>query len=656
MKNLLLILSPIIFLFSNLHAQQIEIIDSLKSELSIARTDSARFFYASELFWEHINTQPDTAFAYAFRAIDLSKKMKKLSYEARGLNNISIYYRNKGMFSKADSALQLAIALQQQVQDTAGLAASYGNLANLYDAKSDFEKTISINLKASALYEQLQDTLGMGICLNNIGRTHFALKQYEEAKQYFEQALAISTAQRDSLGIAQTLGNIGVEEKQLEDYEAALKTYTQSLTIARLIHQNRAAAYNVLNIGLIYRELGDYDQSEQYLLQGLDELTELGDTRAISMTYANLGKLYVLQKQYQQALDYAQKGEELAQKLGAKYELRNVYESYMKAHAGLNDYAQAYAYQRLYIQVNDSLVNEANVQRIQELEAKYENEKKEKEIALLDQERSIQKTTILRQQSSIRTRNGIIGGVLLALALAAVATNNYRQKQQIAKQEKELEYQKRIELQNQQKLLMLDAMIEGQEKERRRVAKDLHDGIGSQLAALKIQIGSAGGESTNHTLMQRAYENAGNAYEEVRRVAHNMMPQTLLHKGLIPAIQELLQDIRDTQSLKIHWALLGATPIFRPNEEIMVYRILQELLHNILKHAHSTEVWVQLSEEAHHHVLMVEDDGKGFDPNTSPKGLGLASIESRIEYLNGELVIDSAEDRGTSIHLYIPKT
>ncbi len=636
-------------------AQSNRLLDSLLSGYNTATTDSQKYAYASELFWEHIYREPDTGFKYAALAFDAAERMGDQEKKARSLNFWGIYYRDIGAYFLADSVLNMSVEIQTGIGDTIGLSRSYGNLANLYDARGLYEETIEMNLKALELYEMLKDTIGVGICLNNIGRVHYVMKQYEQAGSFYHQALEISSSQNDSLGMAQNLGNIGIVEKQLERYEDALDYYKRSLDIFQRINQPRSVAYNLMNIGLLYRELKDFTQAESYMMQALDSLKDIGSPRAIALLYDNLGKNYLLQDQYDKALSYGQQAESMSLDLGARYELRNAYQTLHKAYAGLGNLKQAYEYQQKYVLLNDSLINESNTEKIQELEARYENERKEKAIAQLNEEAAVQDATILKQKAVIRTRNAIIVGVLMALAIAAFATNNYRQKQQLARQEKEIEYQKRMELQNQQKLLMMDAMIEGQENERIRVAKDLHDGVGSLLAALKIRIGTIGTQETKDDSYQNVYQLAGNAYEEVRRVAHNMMPLVLINQGLISALKQLVSNVKESSHLDIHWQMLGAAPRLQPNEELMLYRIVQELLNNVVKHAEATEVIVQMSEDEHHHVLMVEDNGRGFDPGINKDGMGLENIRSRIEYLGADVDIDSQIGEGTTIILYIPK-
>ncbi len=649
----LLIINSFIFSINSL-AQPQSLLDSLISGYDHASSDSQKYVYASELFWEYINLEPDTGFFYAQKALEAAERMKDMEKKARSLNFWGIYYRNKGNFSSADSVMIISIDLQQKIGDTLGLSRSYGNMANLYDAQGNYEETIEMNFKAMELYQTLKDTVGIGICLNNIGRIHYLMKQNEQAIDFFTKALEISTAHKDSLGMAQNLGNIGIIEKQLENYEEALATYKRSMQIFQKINQPRSVAYNLMNIGLMHRELKDYLKAEKYMMDALEIIQDLEDPRAVALLYDNLGKNFLLQDQFSKSLYYAHLAESIASKLGAKYELRNAYQTIYKSYEGVGDYRQAFYYQEKYLQLKDSLFNESNTAKIQELEAKYESERKENELAQLNEERAVQEAIIQKQKADIRTRNGVIAGGVLALVLAAFATNNYRQKQKIAKQEREIEYQKRVELQNQQKLLMMDAMIEGQENERRRVAKDLHDGVGSLLAALKIQVGTLG-DAEKSMMIDKTYQMAGDAYDEVRRVAHNMMPQALIDQGLIPALRQLAHQAGNSSGLDIHWQLLGNDPRFKANEEMMIYRIVQELLNNTVKHAKAREVWVQFSEEEHDYVLMVEDDGKGFDMNDQKQGLGLESIRSRAEYLGAEIEIDSRPGQGTSINLFIPK-
>ena len=300
------------------------------------------------------------------------------------------------------------------------------------------------------------------------------------------------------------------------------------------------------------------------------------------------------------------------------------------------------------------MINEGNTQKIQEMEARYEAEAREKEILVLNKDKEIQAKTIEVQEAGIKARNSVILGALLALGLAIFATISFRQKQLLAQREKDLAAQKAKDLENQQQMIRMDAIIQGEEQERRRIAKDLHDGIGSMLAAAKLQVGTLSDKIPESSETQETYSLLDNTYEEVRRIAHNMMPKALLQLGFVPAIKQLTTYVSQGSPLDIHVEVLNPWPKLADHQELILYRVIQELLNNIQKHAHATEAWVQFSYFEEELSIMVEDNGVGFDQKTQSNGMGLESIGSRIAYLKGEVELDSQPGKGTSISLRIP--
>lgn len=628
-------------------AQSDAMLDSLKTGLKTTTSDSLKYVYADELFWQTVYANQDTGFKYGNQAVALAKSMNDLHSQASAQNNLAIYYRMTGQYRLGDSILHDAISLQESIDDTSGLAGSYGNLANIYNAQGEHEKGIEADLQSVRYYEMLGDIEGVGRCYNNIGILHFALKQYEEALAYYQKALSISKDYGDTLSIAQNLSNIGTAEKQLGNTEDALKAYLEANDFIKALGYQRGLAYNLGNIGLLYRDKNDFPKAKDYLNQAAGILEVSNDPKGLARMYDNLAKTALLEEDYSVALDYGNKALELGKDINARPEIRSAYETIHKALAGQGKYGEAYRYQDLFVLLNDSIINEGNTQKIQELEARYEAQTRENQIL-------VQKQTIQTQESDIRLRNFIIVLTMAALALAVLGVFFFRQKQILAKREKELEQQKLQDLQNRQKLIRMDAVIQGEEKERRRIARDLHDGIGSMLAAVKLKVGMLKGSSEKVENTEEAYSLVNDTYEEVRRIAHNMMPKVLLQMGLVPAVRQLTEQISASDKMHIKVEAVNDLPELADYDELILYRVVQELINNIVKHAHATEAWVQFSHFEEELSIMVEDNGVGFDSNARKDGIGMENIRSRIEYLEGELEIDSQEGKGTVITLHIP--
>lgn len=289
-------------------------------------------------------------------------------------------------------------------------------------------------------------------------------------------------------------------------------------------------------------------------------------------------------------------------------------------------------------------MNQELAKSIKELELKYESEKKESQIQQLERERGLQTITI-RQKNVLNL--ALAGLVSIILISGLLLYFNYRQRQL-------LQQQTIRELQTKQQLMATDAVLKGQEVERSRLAKDLHDGLGGILSGAKFTFDAMKDNMIMTPENQKAFARGMDLLEtsikELRRVSHNMMPESLIKTGLLEAVRDLCTDLQ--QSNTIIYQEYGLDNVnFNNTVSITVYRIIQELLNNAIKHAHASEIIVQLSFHDNLLQLTVEDNGKGFTKEqiASSKGMGWSNIRSRVDYLKGSIDVNSLPGKGTSV-------
>ncbi|WP_374957587.1 sensor histidine kinase [Gilvibacter sp.] len=286
-----------------------------------------------------------------------------------------------------------------------------------------------------------------------------------------------------------------------------------------------------------------------------------------------------------------------------------------------------------------------------EIEAKYQNEKQQKDL-------------LLEEQKSSRNKNiafGLGGTLFLGSIIAFLVYRNTKRKQRIAEQEKEIEVQKTEKILKEQELNTIDAMIAGQEKERQRLASDLHDSVGATLSAAKMQFehlkkhrGSLNNEDELYDRTQLLLEEA---YTEVRAMAHAKNSGVIAKNGLLPAVNKLAQNASATGKIQIEVQDYGLDQRLEGSLEIAVFRIIQELVTNIIKHAEATEASISLTQHEDAINVVVEDNGKGFKAgklSNNSGGMGLGSIEKRVEHMEGQMEVDSTPGKGTSVIIDIP--
>jgi two-component system, NarL family, sensor kinase len=223
------------------------------------------------------------------------------------------------------------------------------------------------------------------------------------------------------------------------------------------------------------------------------------------------------------------------------------------------------------------------------------------------------------------------------------------------------QYRKRkIIFEKEKQLVALTSIMQGQEAERARIAKDLHDGLGGMLSGIKLNVSAMKGNiiipGQGADFFNKLITQLDSAIAEMRRVAHNMMPEALLKFGLNEAIKDYCDGINESKAVKIKFTQLGLTQPLEKSVEVILYRIIQELTNNVIKHADAKNIFIQLSENENMLNLTVEDDGKGFDASQLAiiKGTGLQNVQSRVDYLKGSLNIESEIGKGTSVIIEIP--
>ncbi|WP_299620498.1 sensor histidine kinase [uncultured Tenacibaculum sp.] len=251
--------------------------------------------------------------------------------------------------------------------------------------------------------------------------------------------------------------------------------------------------------------------------------------------------------------------------------------------------------------------------------------------------------------------------LLLGIVIVFLILKNSKRKRLLAEQQKELEKQKNLTLLKEQEINTINAMVTGQEKERIRIAEDLHDNIGSVLATLKLHFENLKlNREKKHFNQDELYERTekliDETYLKVRSIAHAKNAGVIANQGLLVAVKIMAEKISAANQLKIEIIDFGLEQRLDTNTEITLFRIIQELTTNIIKHAEASEATINISQFNDALNIIIEDNGKGFDSNKIKvtTGMGLHSIQKRIEHLGGTFQIDSSFKSGTSIIMNIP--
>ncbi len=325
----------------------------------------------------------------------------------------------------------------------------------------------------------------------------------------------------------------------------------------------------------------------------------------------------------------------------------------------LKKYDSAYQFLHKSIKIEHKLKYNQNTLKISELNVKLDTAEKEKKIIQL------LNTNLKTEANRLRNRNLLIGSISILIVgsiIVLLVYKNTKRKQRIAEQEREIEIQKTEKLLKDQELTAIDAMISGQEKERQRLANELHDNLGSTLATVKLHFQHLTKNRNNSKTknIEELYTKTDHlleeAYQKVRTIAHEKNSGVMANQGLLPAIKKFAKKASNTNTLQIEVQDYGLEERLDNGLEISIFRMIQELITNIIKHANATEVHISLTNHDSLLNIIIEDNGKGFDSKVSVEkdGMGLKTIEKRIEYLEGTFEIDSTIGKGTNIIINIP--
>lgn len=415
----------------------------------------------------------------------------------------------------------------------------------------------------------------------------------------------------------------------------ALKA-SPSMTIATL-----------LNIGLTYMDDMLPERALQYYQKAIDEIPEERRSEYRYFIFARIfqGEAYSMQHNWKKAIAVTEPALAKAYSLKIIHLIDHGHKTLADAYEGLGQYKKANEHRRDYSLLRDSLQLVQKLEMMYDMEVKYRISDKDKQLAQKE-------LAIERNEGRIRSKNFWIiaisaGFVLISLISILIYRNNYHKQT--------LQAEKIRNLRQDLQIASLQAMVNGEEKERSRIARELHDGIGGTLAAIRLRVSAmvrkyktANTNDDFNELMQMLEE----ASADLRKTAHNLMPEILLQEGLARASTLFCERVRKGHSLHINTEIWGKVRRLPGDVELTAYRIIQELMHNILKHAGATQALVQIVFHETQLCITVEDNGRGMPADGSPKeGIGLRTIRERVKLLNGQIDTVSTPGQGTSVYI-----
>ncbi len=380
----------------------------------------------------------------------LFNKIKNNPQLGNVLNELGTVYYHKSDYDSAKFYFEKSLEIKKTIGDKQGMASAFNNIAIIYRNKGDHEKALDYNFKALKLREEINDKKGIAGSYTNIGIIYDQQNNYAKAMEYDFKSLKIKEELGNKNGIAKSLDNIGVGYTRLKNYKKALEYNLRALKLREEINDKNGMAYSLTNLGAVYENLKYYDKFLECSIKSLSLREEMGDKYGIAMSAVNVGLAYSHKGKYAEGAKSMIKSLSIAKEIGAKELIRDCYKTLALLYEETKDYKTAYDYKSKYVVLKDSMLSEESSKQLNELETRYEKDKKEKQILILQKDKSIQDLELGKKQADLKKQRiftfSAIIVLVLVLCLAFIALRAYRNKKKahliITKQKRIVEEQK----------------------------------------------------------------------------------------------------------------------------------------------------------------------------------------------------------------------
>jgi two-component system NarL family sensor kinase len=625
--------------------------DSLKRVLNEAPDDSIKvngLILLSRLQYDPENTKKE----FSLQAISLAEKLHYKKGIVVATNEAGAVYQINKDYQTAINYYKKGIGLSDAYGFNTAETDFYPALLNLYFYLGDYPSAMETISREMTTAEKTNDKKRIAHCENILGYIYFKQENFAASEKYYTRYINMARVLDDSLMLAHAYGELADVYTTEKKYPQAIDVLFRVIKISDQLTANPGKLdINFVNawfphyigkafyrLGKVYKLMGAYAQAEKYAMESLEYIKKISPPKYDIASYnISLGDIFNKKQEHSKAINYLRYGYDLSREIQHRENTRDAAEYLSQTYALLHQYDSAFYFFKVYTGLKDSIVNNETKMKIAGIQGQYDVAKKDKEIT--------------RQH---QIRNILIGSFIFLLIVLLLLYNSYRLKQKN-------KYQREL---NRQQNELFNTIVTTQDQERKRIAQDIHDSLGSVLSAAKLKLSSL--EESKAILSpdqlekyQTSLDLLDEASTELRNISHNIMPATLSKLGLEAALQNLIDKIAAHSKLQIHFSAYGFEGRMEEKTEMSIYRIILELLNNIVKHASAEKLSIQLIKYPAYINLMVEDNGKGFNYHKAleeKKGIGLGNILSRVDYMNGSIEVDSSPGKGTTVIIEIPYT
>ena len=605
---------------------------------------------ASNLF-----TYPDSVKRIARDGIRYGARYDRQDMEVKSLNILGKYY---GIQSEYDSALYYFYrgqALAADMEDYEVIGDFFNNIGLVNWQTGNYKGAISSMLEALDYYDKTGIDDSRANILNNLGLIYVDLHNYEKGREYFHEAREKNERHNDLIGLGASLNNLGFLYLTEERFDSAFHYLNKSIDLNSDLNAYYDLCISYGGKAEAYLAMASYPDALHYFNKSKDLARNNGFKYEETTALQGLARTYLAREDMGRAQTYIREAMEIAsdiENLKLAYQGEKILSDIFNASG---DYQQALEHYHTYTELKEELINQNKLHQVYNLMLSHSTQQRIEEIDQLSKEKEIQELEIQRQELMLSRKNTTI--ILIVLTFLLIMTGGilfyhrfkYKQKERLQRTVINLTEKKSR------------AAVESELKERERIGRELHDGLGQMLSATRLNISvlqqkAALSEERKKELLGAAINSVDIAFSELRHITQNLAPSVLTDKGFDGALSHLRDQINSSGRIKVQYATYGLNGKLDPLIEHTLYRAIQELLNNAIKHAGASHFNFQIVQGDDEVTLLVEDNGLGFDPNenTVQSGGGLKNIKARIENLNGSIYFDSMKQRGTIVTIVIP--
>lgn len=619
--------------FSIIQAQNT--VDSLINELNTRKlTPKEELILLDTISHIYTGSNAEKAIPYSERGLKIAGKERDKLMLSKFNQHMGIIYTYKGVYDTSkvylDKALEYAIDIKDGLQETE----VYMSMGACAARSNNYPQALEYFMKVLAYYESKGNKKRTMSVLNNIATTHRVMLNPSRAVFYLQQAKDIAEELNDPAGKMKVYYNLGAIYYGQNEFDKALEYQLKGLELAQETGNLmiEAACLNALAMLYAY-EYQEYDKAQGYALRGLEIAEIMGDPYNLVGALSAISNVYLFQERFKECEEAALRAWAIDSTINNL--APNLIYNMAVANIQMGNKIKGLQFLKRYETIKEEVIDKSHQETLMDMEVKYETEKKEMRIAILEKEKTLYIWL------------GIAGIAILLLAFGLLF---FRHRLNIQKRKLAEQQVKQLEQENQ--LIATQAILDGETAERSRLARDLHDGLGGMLSVVKLNLKDMKGfsimDGPDITRFDKAIKMLDESIDELRRVAHHMMPESLMRYGLKVSLEDFCRAIPGA-----HFQYFGGDPRLDSRLEVLIYRCTYELVNNAVKHADATTINIQLMIDNGVVSLTVQDNGVGFDPETVSSGAGLENIRTRVSAYNGKMNVYSSPGKGTEVSIEI---